>query len=526
MSTETNHLDFDRELLSAYVDGELTGAERAAVEARLASDPAAQRQVDEFRRLSGMIQALPRPTLPGDFSSKVLQRAKESTPTEKVKPVRLGMPIGRTWRSWFWAGAALAAALMIAVMLPQGQRELADRGEVATSSPAPASEAVPQMRAAPSDDRPLPEQNDELLLADAARPRDDEPSQLMGRMSVPDDLDRSADALKSKGLSFSALPAEQGQVLIVRVSMPAESLQRREFDQLLAKQDIQVEAGEALDEAGGNAGEARSRQMQAGEPSAAGTTSKLERASVIDKLGVELAREEPVEFVFVEAPPEQIAATLSAMNEDVANYQVVEVERDSPTELRKYSRGLSQARGGFGGAGGESKIAEEKLAEGESVRRQPSDPARSEREENALPEERESPPSEAAAPPTAALEVPPPPAPAPAAESVPPAPAPATAAAPRGAVDRDAYSFEKQAPELGKAYRYLASDAKKLGTDRFSRRQLTEKELTAHFDGSRLKRDGKTPVQVLFVLEAAPPQLAAPAAEETPLPAAPVEPPK
>ena len=44
--------DFDDELLSAFIDDELSTAERARVESWLETDSSAQRRVDELRSLS------------------------------------------------------------------------------------------------------------------------------------------------------------------------------------------------------------------------------------------------------------------------------------------------------------------------------------------------------------------------------------------------------------------------------------------------------------------------------------------
>ncbi len=48
----------DEALLSAYVDGELDPADAARVEAHLAADPAARREVDRLRRLKDLTGAL------------------------------------------------------------------------------------------------------------------------------------------------------------------------------------------------------------------------------------------------------------------------------------------------------------------------------------------------------------------------------------------------------------------------------------------------------------------------------------
>ena len=65
------------ELLSAYLDGEVAGDEQALVEQWLASDPQFRRQHEELRALRGVMESLPRFTLPADFSARVLREAEE-----------------------------------------------------------------------------------------------------------------------------------------------------------------------------------------------------------------------------------------------------------------------------------------------------------------------------------------------------------------------------------------------------------------------------------------------------------------
>ena len=52
-------LEFDDELLSAYLDGELSAEERARVEAHLAADPQARKLFDELRGVSLAMRELP-----------------------------------------------------------------------------------------------------------------------------------------------------------------------------------------------------------------------------------------------------------------------------------------------------------------------------------------------------------------------------------------------------------------------------------------------------------------------------------
>jgi len=68
-------LEFSDELLSAYLDGELSPAERARVESQLAADPEAQQLLDELRALSGEVRELPRYSADSGFSQRVVQAA-------------------------------------------------------------------------------------------------------------------------------------------------------------------------------------------------------------------------------------------------------------------------------------------------------------------------------------------------------------------------------------------------------------------------------------------------------------------
>jgi hypothetical protein len=88
-------LEFTDELLSAYLDGELTPAERVQVEARLASDPHVRQLLDELRVLSGEVRALPRYSVGAGFSQRVIAAAM--TARGKAPPSQSGevMPATR-----------------------------------------------------------------------------------------------------------------------------------------------------------------------------------------------------------------------------------------------------------------------------------------------------------------------------------------------------------------------------------------------------------------------------------------------
>jgi hypothetical protein len=77
----------ENELLSAYLDGELTPAERAEAERLLAESPAARRLLDELRALGSTLQSLPRHELGANLSARVLQdAARRESITAPARP--------------------------------------------------------------------------------------------------------------------------------------------------------------------------------------------------------------------------------------------------------------------------------------------------------------------------------------------------------------------------------------------------------------------------------------------------------
>lgn len=123
----TDQLNND-ELLSAYVDGELTGEELAQVEERLQNDPAARELVEELRQLSSTLQGLPKESVGSDLRQKILVCG------EKALEHHSGSP-----RQWMWAVLALAAALMLMFVLPEDGQDagplLAKKEETRTPPP-------------------------------------------------------------------------------------------------------------------------------------------------------------------------------------------------------------------------------------------------------------------------------------------------------------------------------------------------------------------------------------------------------
>jgi hypothetical protein len=128
------HDHIDDELLSAYIDDELTVEERALVEARLASDPAAAQLVEELRRVSGAVRSLPREKMSRDLRASVLAGLRAEG-EEGAAVLKLPYRGADRWegvkRGLVWSSIAIAATLMLMAMQPRerGDADVADRAK-------------------------------------------------------------------------------------------------------------------------------------------------------------------------------------------------------------------------------------------------------------------------------------------------------------------------------------------------------------------------------------------------------------
>lgn len=111
----------DNELLSAYLDGEVTAEQQAEVERLLAENPASQQLLDDLRALSSTLQEMPRYAAPDDLSQQVLKRAERKILTEAPPPaaaIEPARPILRRLmnpRVWSYPALVVAVALIFMV---------------------------------------------------------------------------------------------------------------------------------------------------------------------------------------------------------------------------------------------------------------------------------------------------------------------------------------------------------------------------------------------------------------------------
>ncbi|MGE0755555.1 MAG: anti-sigma factor [Pirellulaceae bacterium] len=127
----------NQELLSAYLDGELTADERKLVERRLVDEPDVRGLLEQLRRQREWLQALPRRPAPADFQQRVLARIAEAVPRAGNAKLALGRPRRRSaWRVGFLGAAALALGwLVMWVVYPPQRPAGPGPGDVALNPP-------------------------------------------------------------------------------------------------------------------------------------------------------------------------------------------------------------------------------------------------------------------------------------------------------------------------------------------------------------------------------------------------------
>lgn len=119
-----------REQIAAFSDGELNGEELAAVEAAVAADPALAREVEAHRALKAQLGKHYAPILDRkvpDRLSEMLSGEQESAEVVSFAKEREKRGLAPALRRWApYAGPALAASLVLAVLAPWQASELPD----------------------------------------------------------------------------------------------------------------------------------------------------------------------------------------------------------------------------------------------------------------------------------------------------------------------------------------------------------------------------------------------------------------
>jgi hypothetical protein len=306
---------FDDELLSAYLDDELSAEERARVEERLAADPQARQLLAELRGVSQAMRSLPTEKLGVDLSEPVLRRAERAILTSEeqaadgISVEAWTMPFGRSKRSWFWAGAALAAGLML-MFFERGVNERGDLpNQVAMRDRETLHEPMgrTEMRALPpklAEGRAEAKEEEavDLFVESPAAPTASTTRRMAanrpaaGALALERGPEVAAlDVTQELGFAVGSdamAEAAAGDVVVVHVNATPEAMRSRAFDAVLESNSIEPERP---------ARGAASRNAPPGD----------------------------VDVVLVEAARPQIAGCMSALQKDVKNYLAIEVDEQS-----------------------------------------------------------------------------------------------------------------------------------------------------------------------------------------------------
>lgn len=131
-----------KELLSAYLDGELTAEQKAQAEKLLAEDPSAQAMLDSLREVSSTVKNLPAFELDENLAADVLKIAERRMLADETLPTSTdgkatSQPLWRTVvrrfltpRAVAWSVAAAMVAIILAYHNPEADKP-GPHGEIA-----------------------------------------------------------------------------------------------------------------------------------------------------------------------------------------------------------------------------------------------------------------------------------------------------------------------------------------------------------------------------------------------------------
>ncbi len=105
------------ELLSAYVDGEVSEAERVLVEQRLETDPAARESLRELKEISNLLRTLPRDPAPPELRPATLKLAEQRSLLGTVATAA-SLPWRLRRREWMAGLTGLVATLAAVTIIP------------------------------------------------------------------------------------------------------------------------------------------------------------------------------------------------------------------------------------------------------------------------------------------------------------------------------------------------------------------------------------------------------------------------
>ena len=135
---------FNEELLSGYLDGELSSDEQAQVERMVQQDPRAQQLLEDMEQLRQCLQELPENQPPADTRRRVLEQINHADPVDSGQVQQAAAPRTPPVRaivSWVVAAAAGVALLFIVPPLLQDSTQVAKNSDSLADSSQPEESA-------------------------------------------------------------------------------------------------------------------------------------------------------------------------------------------------------------------------------------------------------------------------------------------------------------------------------------------------------------------------------------------------
>ncbi|MCA9046791.1 MAG: zf-HC2 domain-containing protein, partial [Planctomycetaceae bacterium] len=138
---------FSKDLLSAYLDGELSPEELRQVEDCLAESPELLAELAELRQVSERVRGVPRPKAPAELHTAVMAAIDQSSVTVKNEPPELSPWSWSRWRRRLTIVAVCGAVavgirLMQPEVAPQNERAVSDATMSQTASEGYLTEAT------------------------------------------------------------------------------------------------------------------------------------------------------------------------------------------------------------------------------------------------------------------------------------------------------------------------------------------------------------------------------------------------
>ena len=316
----------DDELLSAYLDGELSGENLVRAERLLATQPDARHTLDELAAPAAGLRSIPRERLGPGFAQTVLRRAEREIlqpQTESASDVAAGRPFEHppllSWQRWrrplAWSALAIAAGLVIMLFSPE-RREVAmvpapPDGELRAPAEAGRAERLPATAPQRAASDSLAEDGQAVEV-------------------------RNESQLQALGV---ALPAGN-EMLIVRCDVSDRASGEAALRKLLDQNSIAWQEAVPGEQAGESAGTGPDQRQASDEVSSTkGKTPDMKRRVVAQASRDRIAGEGDAEAVYLVGDSQQVQGVVDALALDKAfrNVQLEQTPPSAPIDVYLYA---------------------------------------------------------------------------------------------------------------------------------------------------------------------------------------------